>query len=86
MKFKLNQTVSYMHEDRIESGMIQSQITVQHSDDDMLDLELISNSSQLFVRKNRVKVTSSGYYYITRHGLRGEDALFATKEELIDSL
>lgn len=86
MKFKNEQTVFYMHRDKIESARVQSRITVQHSDDSVADLQLVSKNQELFSRKDKKDANISGNYYVTRHGIFTQSEIYGSKEELVESL
>lgn len=86
MKFAMGQSVFYMHRDQIKTGPVNSRIAVEHQDDGMADLEMISNSSVLFMSKHGAIANDSGNYYTVGCFIYPEHVLAASKQELAQQL
>ena len=71
MKYKLNQVIYYMRENRIHSAKIRTRMMVENSFDGWKD------SWQHF--------GESGIKYVTCHGVITESEAFASKKELVES-
>lgn len=86
MKYAMRQTVYYMHRDQITKGQITSRIAVEHNDDEMADLEMIANFSQLFMSKHGTTTNDSGNYYTVENTVFPESMVAASREELAQRL
>lgn len=86
MKYSTEQSVYYMHEDKIKKGSISSVITIKHQSDDLADLQLVGKVMALFTSKDKLTANKSGTYYITTDGIFFEDEVFSSKDDLIGSL
>jgi len=86
MKYNLEQSVYYMHEDQLKQGSITGRIAVEHASDDLADLQLVSKTMALFTSKDKKQADTSGNYYVTTDGIFYEDQIFSSKEHLRNSL
>lgn len=86
MKYEIGQTVYYIHDDKVDSGLVASRLKIEHNDDQLADMQLVGRATMLFMNKIKKAAHKSGEYYVTDNGIFFEDDVFATKDDLIGSL